>query len=174
MYKKIYNSGVLELFFDNPEDALHIREIARQTKLHPNTVLRDIGLLVKEGLLIKRETRAVTEVRANRDSELFYRLKKLYNLRKLYLSEFVDFLYKEYAAPEVIVLFGSYSRGEDTKKSDVDIAIVTKKQLSLDLGKFRELLKRDIQLHEISLEKVSKNFKANLANGIVLKGYLNI
>jgi predicted nucleotidyltransferase len=174
MNKKIYESLVLELFFDDPEGAFHIREIARQIRKHPNTVLKDANLLVKEGLLLKRVTRAVVEIKANRESELFTCLKRLSNLRKVYLSGIIDAIQKEYGAPKAIVLFGSYSRGEDTKRSDVDIAVITTRELHLDWSGYRDTFKRAIQVHEIDLQKVGKSFITNLANGIVLKGYLDI
>src|SRR3989338_5022893 len=149
MNKKIYISPVLELFFEDPEATLHIREIARQTKVHTNTVSKTMNLLVKEGLFIKKITKAVIEVTPNRESLLFMRLKKLFNLRKIYLSGIVDELNKEYGVPEAIILFGSYSRGEDTKRSDVDITVITKRTLNADWSKYRSIFKREIQIHEI-------------------------
>ena len=174
MEKEIYNSQVLEFFFDDPEGTYHIREIARQIKRHPNTVLKEVNLLAKEGLLIKRATRAVVEVRVNRDAELFTRLKRLFNLRRIYISGIIDAIDLHYGAPEAIVLFGSYSRGEDVVKSDVDIAIVTKKEQSMDVDKYEKVFKRNIQVHAIDLHKVGKGFLVNLINGIVLKGYLHL
>lgn len=174
MNKKVYESRALQLFFDDPEGVYHIREIARQTKLHPNMVLRDVALLKKEGLLITRETRAVVEVRANRENPLFIALKRINNIRALYLLGLVDEINKAYSAPEAIVLFGSYSRGEDTKKSDVDIAVITKRQISFNTIKYSRMLKREIQILETDLQTASKDFITNLANGIILKGYLNL
>ena len=174
MNKKIYDSKVLQLFFDDPEGVYHIREISRQIKLHPNTVLRDVNLLEKEGLLIKHATRAVVEVRVNREKSTFITLKRLNNLRSLYLSGLVEHLNKEYVAPDAIILFGSYSRGEDTRTSDIDIAIITKRKMSLELSKYVALLKREIQILDTDLQRSNKNFRTTLANGIILKGYLNI
>lgn len=172
--KKVYGSQVLELFFSDPEGRLHIREIARQTGLHPNTVLRDVQLLVKEHLLRTKKTKAVLEVTANRDNPLFVQLKRLSNLNHIVLSGLIEHLNEVYGAPEAIILFGSYSRGEDTAKSDIDLAIITKREQRPDLSKFETLLKRHIQLIEIDLKTVGKNLLTNLANGIVLKGYLAI
>ncbi len=173
MTKKVYNSPILQLFFDYPETGFHIREIARQIEKHPNTVLKDVHLLEKEGLLHIKATRAIVQVTANRDSKLFIRLKRISNLRAIYLSGIVDFLHKEYGAPKAIILFGSYSRGEDTKRSDIDIAIITSHNISTKLTKYESSLKRTIQLHKIDLKKASKEFTTNLANGIVLEGYLD-
>ena len=172
MNKKIYNSRVLELFFEDPEGRVYIREIARQTGLHPNTVLRDVQMLVKESLLRAKKTKAVLEITANRDNPLFLQLKRLSNLSRIVLSGVVEYLNDVYGAPEAIILFGSYGRGEDTRKSDIDIAIVTKREKRPDLAKFETLLKRRIQLIEIDLKTVGKNLLTNVANGIVLKGYL--
>ena len=174
MYRVIDINKILELFFDNPDGKFHIREIARRTNLHPNTVLKEVKALEKDTLLIVQKTRAVKEVRVNKDNELFFVLKKIRNLSCLYLSGLVDNLNKEYNYPEAIVLFGSYSRGEDTGKSDIDIAIITQNELELDLRKFEKTLGRKIQVHEINLNKVGKTFVTTLVNGIVLKGYLNI
>lgn len=174
MYKEIYRSKVLELFFIDPDVKLHIREIARQTKIHPNTVLKITNNLAKENLLIITKTKAIKEVKVNKETELFYTIKKIQNLANLYFSGIIDFLYKEYNAPEAIILFGSYSRGEDTKKSDIDIAIITNMELKLNLKDFEKKLKRNIQLHEIDLKKVGKNFITTLINGTIIKGYLNL
>ena len=174
MDKKIYASLVLQLFFDDPEACMHIREIARQTRLHPNTVLRDVLLLAKESLLLTRKTKAVLEVRGNRDNPLFTQLKRLSNFRRIMLSGVVEFLNDAYGAPEAILLFGSYSRGEDTKKSDIDLAVVTTREQHLNLSKFESILKRSIHIIEIDLSKVSKNLLTSLANSIILKGYLAI
>ncbi|MBS3147526.1 nucleotidyltransferase domain-containing protein [Candidatus Woesearchaeota archaeon] len=172
--KKIYTSSVLGLFFDDPQGRFHIREIARRAGLHPNTVLRDVKLLAKEGLLCVKRTKAVVEVTANRDNALFTRLKRLENVRRVMLSGLVEVLDYAYGAPEAIVLFGSYGRGEDTLKSDIDVAVVTSRKARPDLSKFEALLKRSIQIVELDLKTVGKNLLSNVANGFVLKGYLTI
>ena len=174
MNKEIYNSEVLELFFNEPESRFHIREIARQTTLHPNTVLRDVQILAKKGLILTRKTKAVLEVTANRDNPLFITLKRLRNFRQLMLSGLVEYLNEQYGTPEAIILFGSYNRGEDLTKSDIDIAIVTKREVHPNLSKFEKLLKRKIQLFEIDLKTVGKDLLTNLTNGVVLRGYLAI
>ena len=70
----------------------------------------------------------------------------------------------------MIILFGSYSRGEDIENSDIDIAIISNKKLNLDLEKYKRFLNRVINIHEINLNKISSEFLFNLYNGIVLGG----
>ena len=171
-YKEIYNSITLRLFFKIPEGVFHIREISRKTGLHPNTVLKEVRLLEKEGLLTVKNAGNLKQVKATRE-ELFIRIKRIDNLKNVVFSGVLDMLYRQYGAPDAIVLFGSYSRGEDTSTSDIDIAVITNKEFQPDLSRFEKFLHRKIQAHEIRLGKVGKGFRTNLINGIVLSGYLD-
>ena len=74
----------------------------------------------------------------------FIRMKRIYNLNSLYLAGLVDFLVKEYNNPEAIICFGSYSKGEDFEKSDIDIAIINGKEKDIALEKFEKNLGRKI------------------------------
>ena len=98
------------------------------------------------------------------------RNKRVYNLKKVYDSGIVDYILISYNHPKAIMLFGSYSRGEDTENSDIDIAVLTRKNLGLDLIKYEKILKKKVNVHEIDLDRMSSEFKSNLANGIVLEG----
>ncbi len=95
-------------------------------------------------------------------------------MKNMLTSGLIEYLDEKYNTPSAIILLGSYSRGEDTAKSDIDIAVITTREIKLDLSKFEGTFKRKIQIHEIQTKRVSKNFLNNLANGIVLKGYLEI
>lgn len=134
------------------------------------TIISTTNELYKENLIVKNKGKVLTRTIANRENINFLRHKRLYNLERIYTSGIVDYLSNVYNHPKTIILFGSYSRGEDTEASDIDIAIITKKKLSLELTKYENILKRRVNIHEVDLGAVSDEFKANLANGIVLEG----
>ncbi len=75
---------------------------------------------------------------------------------------------------QIINVFGSFARGEDTSKSDADVAVVTNKNKRLDLKRYEAKLGRRLNLYEIRLKECSREFLNNLANGIVLYGYLRL
>ncbi|MEW6329162.1 MAG: nucleotidyltransferase domain-containing protein, partial [Candidatus Micrarchaeota archaeon] len=104
----------------------------------------------------------------------FLRLKMCYNILAVHESGLIEFLREEYEEPEVVVLFGSFARGEDTSKSDIDVAVVTNKSQTPDLKKFEAKLGRKLNLYEIKMKECSKEFLNNLANGVVLYGYLKV
>jgi predicted nucleotidyltransferase len=76
-------------------------------------------------------------------------------------------------------LFGSYRKGEDISTSDIDIAIEdndTKDHQTHPLREpdFEKLLGRNIQIHLFSRKNVDHNVFNNIANGIVLSGFLEV
>ncbi|MBI5060836.1 MAG: nucleotidyltransferase domain-containing protein [Candidatus Aenigmarchaeota archaeon] len=80
----------------------------------------------------------------------------------------------KYEEPEAIIVFGSYSRGEDQSGSDIDIAIITKKRINVSTVEFEKRLKRKINIYEIQIKHAEKEFLNTLANGIVLYGHMRV
>lgn len=173
MLIKNNNLKVARLFFDKPEQKFHIREIARLTGLSAPGVIRIVSKLKRAGILVSEKEKVVENVGASKTTR-FIQLKRCYNLISLFDSGLVDFLNQAYEEPEAIVVFGSYSKGEDFSESDIDIAVVTKKEVEIDLKKFEKALARKINVHEIRLKGCEPEFLNNLANGIMLSGYLKI
>ncbi|CAJ37580.1 nucleotidyltransferase domain-containing protein [Methanocella arvoryzae] len=164
---------VLRLFFDGPAVRLHVREVARRADLSPPGAKKILEALEKDGLLIREPTPIVVEYRGNYDSEIFLAWKRSMNLFSLHSCGLIKYLTDYYSIPECIVLFGSYSRGEDTAQSDIDLAIVTEKKDIPETFEFEEKLRRKISIHLIkNMRDVDSGFINSLANGIVLYGYL--
>jgi predicted nucleotidyltransferase len=165
---------ILAKIFEKPEYHYHIRELARETDLNPNTISGATLLIGKTNpnLLIIEQPKILKEVHANVESIEYKREKQLFNLRSIYESGLLDFLIKEYDNPEAIVLLGSYARGEDLSNSDVDIAVITSKKENPDLAKFENKLKRKIHLLNFTYKQISDEFYLSLVNGIKLYGVI--
>ena len=173
MITKGNNLKVLELFFKYPYRSFHIRELSRLTGLSSTGIIKIIKRLKKENLLVSRKTGYIEEIKPNFSGK-FLTAKRVYNLFSLYDSGLVDFLKKIYEIPRAIVVFGSYSEGMDTEKSDVDIAIISSVKKTPDLEKFEKKLARKINIHNIEIKNSAKEFKNSLANGIVLEGFIEV
>ena len=161
---------VLEAFFENPSREFHLRELSRLLKLSMPTIISTTDILSNEKLIIKVKGKVITKVSANRENADFARYKRLHNLEKIYASGIIDHLSDIYNHPKTVILFGSFSRGEDIESSDIDIAIITKKKLDPDMSKYEKTLSKTVNIHEVDTNKISGEFKANLANGVVLEG----
>ncbi len=164
---------VLKEIYEKPSYKFHIRELAKLTKLNPNTIVRITDLLVKDGIIIKEKRKNLSEVWANLEDQRYLLSKRLFNILALYSSGLVDCLIKTYR-PSSIVLMGSFSRGEDLEGSDIDLVVTSKTNKRINLDKYSGKLGREIQLLLVDEDRLSKEFVNNVANGIVLEGYFNI
>ena len=100
-------------------------------------------------------------------------LKKINTLKEIKESSLLDYL-NDNLMPNLIILFGSASKGEDLEDSDIDLFIECSDK-KLDLSKFETKLHRKINLFlSKDFNKLSKELKNNLINGIILKGYLKV
>ncbi len=170
MIEKNTIDTVLAYFFMHPTQEIHLRELSRRLQLSMPTILSSTKTLKKEKMIIIHRGIAITTVKAHIEHKNFIRAKRMYNLKSLYDSGIVDALLQ--SRSDALICFGSYSRGEDIEKSDIDIAVIKGKEQDIHLEKFEKLLHRKISLYYIILERVSEEFRANLTNGIVLEGAL--
>tara|TARA_Y100000310_G_scaffold79304_2_gene76002 strand:+ start:8956 stop:9501 length:546 start_codon:yes stop_codon:yes gene_type:complete len=155
---------------------LNQRTIANLLGVSPTAVAKAIVRLENDGVvLIKKDDKMnLTLVELNRDGEGVIDLKRVENLKMFYRSGVVDFLEENFPGC-VIILFGSYSYGEDTINSDIDLAVIGGKDKTLNLGKFEKLLGREIRINFYdNFKTINKNLRSNLCNGIVLAGRLSL
>lgn len=159
---------ILKELFDKPTYSFHVRELARITKLNPNTIINITEKMKKEKLINKVNKKHLVEISLNLENKKTIEKKRVYNLQRIYDCGVIDFLIKNYS-PKFISLIGTYSKGEDLEESDIDIVIDSNNKKNIDLLKFERILKRKIHLLLLP-EKVSDEFFNSFINGIVLYG----
>jgi predicted nucleotidyltransferase len=166
---------IKEYFFINPTNKLRVREIERALKLPLPSVIIYCKELQKEGILTKIEIGNVVFYASDRTNKNFLLEKRIYNLKTLYSSGLVEFLKIELSNPSIIV-FGSYSKGEDDEKSDIDLYIETPSKKELNLKKYEEKLQRKIQAfrHKKISEIKNNGLINNIINGILLNGFVEV
>lgn len=166
---------VLKLFFNGPNTKLHVREVARRSNLTPRGAQNILKSLNNARLLNNEPTDIVNNYWGNYSNENFIGLKRSLNLYSLYSTGLISTLEEYYKNPKCIVLFGSYSRGEDTGESDIDIAVITNMSDIPESSKIEDKLKRKISIHLVkNVKEEDSHFINTLANGIVLSGYLEV
>ncbi|MBM3234084.1 winged helix-turn-helix transcriptional regulator [Candidatus Pacearchaeota archaeon] len=164
---------ILELLFDFPTARFHVREISRKLKISAPAVSKALKELENHEL-IKIEKNFLYEIKANSGNDDFKNLKRVSNLKKIYLSGLSHFLSEKFPL-STIILFGSYSRGEDIENSDIDIAVIGSKEREISLEKYEKLVQRKINLQFYpSLKNIEINLKSNILNGITLKGGIDL
>ena len=129
---------VLELVFGRPNYTFHLRKLAKETGLSTTAVAKNIKELEKNEVIDVENTELTKNIKANTSSEEYRSLKRVFNLYQLEYHGLVKLLRKTFN-PKVIVLFGSFSKGEDIEESDIDLLILTnQKKKSVNLGKYEK------------------------------------
>ncbi|NQV09361.1 nucleotidyltransferase domain-containing protein [Candidatus Woesearchaeota archaeon] len=126
---------IMQLFYKEKTVKLHLREIARQTKLHEPSATRFLNSLEKEQIL-KSEKDGNLKKYSIRQSIRAYlilesfdleRFEKLPSIRKNAIKVYLDKLPEK---PVFAVLFGSTAKGNFKEDSDIDILIITNNKIS--------------------------------------------
>lgn len=155
-------------------EKLSQREIAKMLKVSPTAIANSLKLLKDDNLVKIEKTKTINFVSFNRDERKAIELKKVENLKNIYLSGLSDYLEKELAGG-TIVLFGSYSRGEDTNTSDIDIAVIERKNKMLQLEDYEKILNRKINVNFYnSWKNIHEHLKNSILNGILLHGSIEL
>lgn len=151
------------------------REIAGALGVSPTAVSKSLKLLEREGLVKVEKSKAkLYLVRLNRDNPEAVALKRLENLKMVFESSLSEFLEGHFQGC-AIILFGSYSLGEDTINSDIDIAVIGSREKRVDLARFEKMLERKIILNcYTDFRSIDRNLKNNILNGITLQGGIEL
>ncbi len=173
MLKKYNTYQLLKVFLDSPTDSFRLRELSRLSKIAPLSVRNYLKEFESEDLIKRFEKRGIPFYQAVRDNEKFVLYKKMSIIYELHESGLVDSLWDN-LSPEAIILYGSYSKGESTEESDIDIFVVGK-EMKIELGEFEKKLGKKIHLmFGKDIKKVPKELRNNLINGLILGGYLKV
>lgn len=126
---------IIELFYRDKTIKLHLREIARQTKLFEPSAYRFLNNLEKDQILESRKDGNLKKYSIKKGKRAYYifeafdleRLEKLPSIRKNAIKIYLDSLPQK---PIFAILFGSTAKGTYNEESDLDILLVTNNKIS--------------------------------------------
>jgi predicted nucleotidyltransferase len=163
--------------------SFNARGLAKSLNRTQAGIVKALPELEKEKLVkIKKDKGSGRwSIELNIDSQKTINTKRVENLKMIYGSGLSVFLKNSFPGC-TIILFGSYSRGEDIyaketeeNSSDIEIAIIGSKEKNLELKKFEKLLEREIILNFYqSFKEIHQHLKNNILNGILLYGSVDL
>jgi predicted nucleotidyltransferase len=137
MLVPVRRKKILEVFLKDPFKEIHLREIARLSKVSLNNVDNSLRLFVKDNMFKRRDVSNMTFFKPNLENETLLKIfeflelekkkefydknKKIARLLQKYTQDIIDLSNKRI---QLVILFGSVARGEWTKGSDIDILVV--------------------------------------------------
>ena len=180
LYEETARNKVIETFFKYTEKEFSLSDLAKESGVAKANIGNILNELNESGLITIEKLSKIWRIKANQENWFFVKGKIVYNLNFIYQSGIVEFLADYFNNPKSIILFGSFRKGEDISSSDIDIAIESDsikeyETIGLrELYEFEKVIGKKIQLHLFNRENVDINLFNNIANGIVLLGFLEV
>lgn len=175
IYKEKFTSlerEVLRVLFTNTGKEINQRQISKILKVSPTAISNTLKSLKNKKLVIMDKDKGSREVLTsiNIENQEAANIKRVENLRAIYSSGLLDFFRINFPV-QTIILFGSYSKGEDNYLSDIDIAVIGIEDKDLDVSPYERIFRKKINIQFYkSFKDIHKDLKESLANGIILQG----
>jgi len=167
---------VLKLFYEYPTKHWHFEELIKEAKISRPQLNNWLKKFLKEKLIKKLEPKNKNPYYiSNYENPNYQNSKRLYSLENLNKTGFLKHLL-ELPKAKTIILFGSLSRWDWYKDSDIDLFILGNTE-GFKEGEFRKKLHREIQIFSYENKKELKNLPLGLLKNIItgykIKGNLN-
>lgn len=165
LFRSEVRKTLLLLFFLNPETEYYIRGLEKTLTVSAGNIRRELLKLEKDNIIISRQMGNLKLFKINKDNSLYTELRKivLYSVgvQKLLEPVFTDSNFT------LVFIYGSYVKDEMDFSSDIDLFVVTDKEL--DTGRYEKLNNKIGALEhkigrEINLDFHSKSEYEKLKN----------
>ncbi|PIN75853.1 hypothetical protein COV18_01585 [Candidatus Woesearchaeota archaeon CG10_big_fil_rev_8_21_14_0_10_37_12] len=168
--------NVLNLFFEEPTKQWHFENIIKTAKISRPQAAQWLKNFAKKYLIKRIKTKGkMPHYIANYESEEYQISKKLFALNKLAETGFFSDL-KKLTKAKTIILFGSMSRWDWHKDSDIDLFVYGSSE-GLNKNFYRGKLHKEIQIFECKdkrdLAKYKPALLKNILEGQLIKGNLD-
>ncbi len=165
-------------YFNNKSSGIHLRDIARKTKLNENSVTRFLKELELDKILVSKKDGNLKKfyIKPNEKTAYIFtlfdleRFDKLPSLRKSAINFYLKELKEK---PLMVLLFGSTAKGTFRDDSDIDLLLIVNKKIDVEKAKkmadAQTALK--VQDFQISYENFINELK--LKNDMVIQSALS-
>jgi len=125
---------LMRIFYDNKQEAFHLRELSRKSGLEGQSITRHLNFLEKNNFLQSKyegNQRRYSIISNKRTYAIFIwfdieKFEKLPPLRKQAIATYLNNLQKQ---PILAIMFGSTAKETYHKESDIDIVLITNNKI---------------------------------------------
>ena len=178
-FESAYNK-CLHWFYSLPTRTIGLSKLSSQIKSSKKATTLAVQNLISSGFLFRQIAGRSWILSANPKHSYLLTKKMPFHLSKIYESGIIEAVHQKIPQARAIVLFGSFRWGTDIEGSDIDIAVevIDNQNLKIiSLGTINEFGYRKnvpVNLHVFSRNKIDLNLFSNIANGILLDGFLEV
>jgi len=155
---------IYKAYFESKKPSIYFNEIKELSKLSDSSLTNTLNKLVKNNTLNQEKTKSNTFYKI-KDKKLFalrfseIAIQKFNNLNIGIKNPLRNFLKNIPKETYTIVLFGSTSRKEEQKGSDIDLLLISNKKIDLTFNKKEAEItsKHPISLFQATIEQFIQN-----------------
>lgn len=118
-----YQTSILEIFFNHPDDAYYLRELARILGTEPGVFQRDINRLAEENILSNYYQAKSRYFKLNKKHPLYSELKSIF-FKTVGIEGILRKALKGIPGIREAYIYGSFAQGREKSSSDVDVLII--------------------------------------------------
>ena len=157
---------ILSIFYLNKLAKIHLREIARKTKLNENSASRFLKDMEQNKLLIARKDANLKKYELYFNDNVystftFFDIHKFNSLPNLRQKAILYFLQEIKEKPVIAFLFGSTAKNTYKEQSDIDLLLIVNKKI--DIAKAKEYVDAQtaikISCFQIPVDEFKKELK---------------
>lgn len=154
---------LLQLFFQDPEKRLYVREISKILNKEPGHFQRALNNLVEEEILIDEKEANLRYFKLNKEHPLYFELKKIVS-KTLGIEAKLKKLTEESKKIKYAFIFGSIAADKEHTTSDIDLMLigeVDQEYLTEKVSKLENELSRPINYHIYHKKEILTKLKEN-------------
>ena len=169
---------ILTLFYQDKEAKIHLRNIAKKTKLNINSASRFFQSLEKDKILLSKKDGNLKKYELIKNDKVYstltlFDISKLNNLPSLRKNAIRYFLNTLNQKPIITFLFGSTAKNTYSQQSDIDLLLIVNKKIDTPEAEKYTDAQTTLRINciQIPLEEFKKELK--LKNDKVIQSALN-
>ena len=137
---------LLNLYFTNPSKKFYLRDLERILGFSVGNIRRELTKLKKNGLFLTENKGNLTYYYSNKSFPLFQELKSIIS-KTSGVSRVLKESLKKIKGIEYAFIYGSFAKGEERERSDIDLFIIgepDESKLIDEANKLERRLQREI------------------------------
>ncbi len=144
----------------DPGKSFSVRGLAKEAGLSPGAARTALDYMHGKGVASLKIIGRTYQYRACLENALCRQWKILFNLDEIAGSKIVGQIVKKVPLVISVLLYGSFAKGTNDKKSDIDLLVISHQKSKADLG-FANRLGREANISLLSLQEWKKKAVAN-------------
>jgi predicted nucleotidyltransferase len=144
----------LKTVLNAPNTSFSVRGLAKESGLSLGTVRATLDYMQKKGIVTLKKVGTTYQYKADLPNPLCRQWKILFNLDGLIDSKIMEEIIQKVPHVQSVLLYGSFARGTNDEKSDIDLLIIAHQSVKADLSFAKA--KKEINLSILSLSDWKK------------------